>query len=105
MAWISAQASDMLAYAPRMTNRAFSASALAVDRAHREPHSASDALTAAVLELLEAHVAVLDGRGTVVTDNPIGSAFEFAGSLGITVAKDREVNYVEVCRTAAAAGT
>ena len=62
-------------------------------------------MTAAVLESLNAHVAVLDGRGTVVADNPIGSAFELADSLGITVAKDREVNYVEVCRTAAAAGS
>ena len=76
-----------------------------IDRGQREPLRASDDLTSAVLESLGAHIAVLDGRGTVVTDNPIGSAFELADSLGVTVANDRAVNYLEVCRTAAAAGS
>ena len=62
-------------------------------------------MTTAVLESLDAHVAVLDGRGTVVAVNPIGSTFELADSLGVTVANDRAVNYLEVCRTAAAAGS
>ena len=57
-----------------------------IDRGQREPLRASDDLTSAVLESLDAHVAVLDGRGTVVAVNPIGSAFELADSLGVTVA-------------------
>ena len=123
MAWISAQASDMLPDSTQMIDWVYSASALVavggmavawrareptepgadVDRGQREPLRASE--TTAVLESLSAHVAVLDGGGTVVADNPIGSAFELADSLGVTVAKDRQVNYVEVCRTAAAAGS
>ena len=48
---------------------------------------------------------MLDGRGTAVAVNPISSTFELADSLGVTVANDRAVNYFEVCRTAAAAGS
>jgi signal transduction histidine kinase len=76
-----------------------------IDRGPLEPLRASDDVTSAVLESLNAHVAVLDGRGTVVAVGPIGSTFELADSLGVTVAKDRAVNYVEVCRTAAVAGS
>ena len=129
IAWISAQAGDMLpVFSPMLViDSVFSACALAglvvsgmaamwrarlaterdpdVDRGLREPFRVSDALTSAVLESLDAHVAVLNGRGTVVGVNPIGSAFELADSLGVRVAKNREVNYLDVCRTAAAAGS
>jgi signal transduction histidine kinase len=66
---------------------------------------ASDALTTAVLDSLNAHLVVLDGQGTVVAVDPAGSTFEFAESLGVSVAQASDVNYIEVCRTAASAGS
>jgi signal transduction histidine kinase len=66
---------------------------------------AGDELTTAVLDSINAHVAVLDDTGRVVAVNPAGSAFEFAESLGVSVAQERDVNYIDVCRTAASAGS
>ena len=76
-----------------------------VDPAEHEAFRESQTLTTAVLESLSAYVAVLDGRGTVLAVNPRDNALEFAISLNVTVAEDSDVNYIAVCRAAAAAGS
>jgi signal transduction histidine kinase len=66
---------------------------------------AGDVVTTAVLDAINARVAMLDDTGTVVFVSPAGSAFAFAESLGVSVPDERDLNYIEVCRTAAAAGS
>ena len=75
------------------------------DRWQREALHATEALSTSVLELFNAHVVVLDGRGTVIVVNPPGTALKLADSLGVTVTDNRKVNYLEVCRSAAVAGS
>lgn len=62
-------------------------------------------MTTAVLDLLNAHVTVLDHQGAVVAVNRAASAYEFAASLGVSLAQESDANYIEVCRTAASAGS
>ena len=71
----------------------------------REAFRATEVSTTSVLEWLNAHVAVLDGRGTAIAVNPPGSGSELADSLGVVVPADGEVNYLGMCRSAAAAGS
>jgi signal transduction histidine kinase/ABC-type uncharacterized transport system substrate-binding protein len=69
-----------------------------------EARVSSELLKRAVLDSLSSGIAVLDGRGTIISSNPHWAKFAMNGGAGFTSEQGVGANYLETCRAAADAG-